>query len=174
MPLTTLLNRKYGISHSNFYNLVLTSISSFQSGLIRLFTKKRRKVQGTRGIRKVNGLRQAVLVLENGKYFTGTGFGATKTVTGELVFNTATAAGYNAILTDPSNQGQIVMLTYPPIGNYGVPAVAADEFGIDKHFESDSIKLKGLVVFECCKKPFHWESVKNLDTFMKEQGVIEK
>ncbi len=119
----------------------------------------------------MNGLRQAVLVLENGKYFVGTGFGATKTVTGELVFNTATAAGYNAILTDPSNQGQIVMLTYPPIGNYGVPALAADEFGIDKHFESDSVKARGLVVFECCKKPFHWESVKTLDTFLHEQGV---
>jgi carbamoyl-phosphate synthase small subunit len=119
----------------------------------------------------VNGIRQAVLVLENGKYFTGTGFGSTKTVAGELVVNTATAAGYNAILTDPSNQAQIVMLTYPPIGNYGVPAFAADEFGIDKHFESDSVKARGLVVFECCKKPFHWESVKTLDTFLKEQGV---
>ena len=119
----------------------------------------------------MNGLRQAVLVLENGKYFVGTGFGATKTVTGELVFNTATAAGYNAILTDPSNLGQIVTMTYPPIGNYGVPAWAPDEFGIDTHFESDSVKARGLVVFECCKKPFHWESVKTLDAFLKEQGV---
>ncbi len=117
------------------------------------------------------GVRQAALVLESGKYFVGTGFGATKTIAGELVFTTVTAAGYNAVLTDPSNQRQIFTMTFPTIGNYGVPLWSQDEFGLYTHFESDSVKVGGFVVYECCKKPFHWESSKTLNTFLKEQNV---
>jgi carbamoyl-phosphate synthase small subunit len=109
--------------------------------------------------------------MENGKYFEGTGFGATKKVAGELVFSTATAAGYNAALTDPSNIGQVYTMTFPTQGNYGVPAWEPDEYGLMKHFESTSVKVRGFVVFECCKKPFHWESVKTLDTFLQEEDV---
>ena len=66
--------------------------------------------------------RAAVLVLSNGKIFHGAGFGATTKIFGELVFTTFTAAGYNCALTDPNNQGQIYLLAYPMIGNYGVPS----------------------------------------------------
>lgn len=113
----------------------------------------------------------AILMLQDGRYYEGIGFGAVKKITGELVFNTMTGAGYIETLTDPSYQGQIVIMTHPLVGNYGVPAWEKDENGIFKHFESDSIKVSGYVVNECCKDPSHYESVKNLDTFLSEQDV---
>ena len=115
--------------------------------------------------------RPAVLMLKNGKYFEGIGFGASKIVTGELVFNTMTGAGYNETLTDPSYQGQIVTMTHPLIGNYGVPSWEKDTHGILKYFESDSIKVTGFVVNECCKQPSHYQSVKTLDDFLREQDI---
>ncbi|MFX0071581.1 MAG: glutamine-hydrolyzing carbamoyl-phosphate synthase small subunit [Candidatus Hermodarchaeota archaeon] len=115
--------------------------------------------------------RPAILMLQDGRYFQGIGFGASKKVTGELVFTTITGAGYNETLTDPSYKGQIVVMTHPLIGNYGVPAWEKDKFGITKHFESDSIKVNGFVVNECCKEPSHYESVKTLDSFLKEEDV---
>ncbi|HEC40558.1 MAG TPA: carbamoyl-phosphate synthase (glutamine-hydrolyzing) small subunit, partial [bacterium] len=115
--------------------------------------------------------RPAVLVLKDGRYFEGIGFGATKKVTGELVFNTMTGAGYNETLTDPSYRGQIVTMTHPLIGNYGVPPWEKDKFGIFKYFESDSIKVSGFIVNECCKQPSHYESVKTLDKFLQEEDI---
>ncbi|MHA1745103.1 MAG: glutamine-hydrolyzing carbamoyl-phosphate synthase small subunit [Promethearchaeota archaeon] len=115
--------------------------------------------------------RPAVLVLSNGVIMRGTGFGATGKVFGELVFTTFTAAGYNCALTDPSNQGQIYLLTYPLVGNYGVPAWEKDQFGLPKHFESDSIKCTGFVVHEACKTPSHYTSKKSLDEFLYEEGI---
>lgn len=115
--------------------------------------------------------RPAVLMLKNGKYFEGIGFGASKIVTGELVFNTMTGAGYNETLTDPSYQGQIVTMTHPLVGNYGVPVWEKDKYGILKNFESDSIKVTGFVVNECCKQPSHYQSVKTLDEFLREEDI---
>ncbi len=115
--------------------------------------------------------REAVLVLSNGEVFHGIGFGATKKIFGELVFTTFTAAGYYCALTDPSNQGQIYTLTYPLIGNYGVPPWEKDEAGVTKYFESESIKCSGFIVHEACKKPSHYESVKSLDQFLAEEGI---
>ena len=115
--------------------------------------------------------RPAVLMLKNGKYFEGIGFGASKIVTGEIVFNTMTGAGYNETLTDPSYQGQIVTMTHPLVGNYGVPVWEKDKYGILKNFESDSIKVTGFVVNECCKQPSHYQSVKTLDEFLREEDI---
>lgn len=115
--------------------------------------------------------RPAILLLKNGHIFYGIGFGASKTVTGEIVFNTITGAGYIETLTDPSYQGQIVTMTHPLVGNYGVPAWEKDEHGIPKFFESDSVKVSGFIVNECCKHPNHYQSVKTLDEFLKEQDV---
>ena len=115
--------------------------------------------------------RPAVLMLKNGKYFEGIGFGASKIVTGELVFNTMTGAGYNETLTDPSYQGQIVTMTHPLVGNYGVPVWEKDKYGILKNFESDSIKVTGFVVNECCKQPSHYQSVKTLDEFLHDEDI---
>ena len=113
----------------------------------------------------------AILMFQDGRYFQGIGFGATKIVTGELVFTTITGAGYNETITDPSYQGQIVVMTHPLVGNYGVPPWEKDENGITKFFESDSAKISGFVVNECCKEPSHYESVKSLDEFLAEQNV---
>ncbi|MFX1401956.1 MAG: glutamine-hydrolyzing carbamoyl-phosphate synthase small subunit [Promethearchaeota archaeon] len=115
--------------------------------------------------------RPAILMLQDGRYFQGIGFGATKKVGGELVFTTITGAGYNETLTDPSYKGQIVVMTHPLVGNYGVPAWEKDEYGILKHFESNSIKVSGFVVNECCKNPSHYESVKTLNEFLLEEDV---
>ena len=115
--------------------------------------------------------RPAILMLQDGRYFKGIGFGATKIVTGEFVFNTMTGAGYLETLTDPSYWGQIVVMTHPLVGNYGVPPWEKDEFGITKYFESDSVKVTGYVVNECCKNPSHYQSVKTLDAFLTEQDV---
>ncbi|MFX1303569.1 MAG: glutamine-hydrolyzing carbamoyl-phosphate synthase small subunit [Promethearchaeota archaeon] len=115
--------------------------------------------------------RPAILMLQDGRYFEGMGFGATKKVGGEIVFTTITGAGYNETLTDPSYHGQIVVMTHPLVGNYGVPAWEKDEFGVHKYFESDSIKVSGFVVNECCKNPSHYESVKTLNEFLLEENV---
>jgi len=115
--------------------------------------------------------RPAILMLQDGRYFQGIGFGATKIITGELVFTTITGAGYNETLTDPSYQEQIVVMTHPLVGNYGVPPWEKDKYGIIKYFESDSIKVSGFVVNECCKRPSHYKSVKTLDKFLREENV---
>ncbi len=119
----------------------------------------------------IKGEKPAILMLQDGRYFQGIGFGSTKIVTGELVFNTMTGAGYNETLTDPSYQGQIVVMTHPLVGNYGVPGWEKDIYGIIKYFESESIKVSGFIVNECCKKPSHYESVKTLDEFLREEDI---
>lgn len=114
--------------------------------------------------------RPAILMFQDGRYFEGIGFGASKKVCGEVVFTTG-MVGYNETITDPSFHEQICIMTYPLIGNYGVPDWIKDEYKIHKCFESDSVKIKGLVVNEYCKIPSHYESVKSLDDFLQEQDV---
>jgi len=113
--------------------------------------------------------RKAVLVLEDGSYFFGHGFGATKKILGEIVFSTS-MVGYPEALTDPSYKGQILTLTYPLVGNYGVPPYDL-ELGIPRYFESESIKVTGLVIHELCEKPHHWTSTKTLDEWLHTENV---
>ncbi len=113
--------------------------------------------------------RKAVLVLEDGSHFFGHGFGATKKVSGEIVFSTS-MVGYPEALTDPSYKGQILTLTYPLVGNYGVPHYDL-ELGIPAYFESESIKATGLVIHELCKKPYHWASTRTLAGWLKDENV---
>ena len=89
-------------------------------------------------------LKKARLVLEDGTVYEGTSFGYEKSVSGEVVFYTA-MTGYPESLTDPSYRGQILVPTYPMIGNYGVP-VDDERDGISKFFESDKIHCKALVI----------------------------
>ena len=105
--------------------------------------------------------RKAYLILENGIVFEGEAFGAEKETMGELVFTTA-MTGYLETLTDPSYFGQVVLQTFPLIGNYGV--IPAD-------FESDTPALRGYIVREWCQVPSNFRSEGNLDTFLKEKGV---
>lgn len=113
--------------------------------------------------------KKAVLVLEDGSYFLGRGFGAVKKVSGEIVFSTS-MVGYPEALTDPSYKGQILTLTYPLIGNYGVPPYDLEQC-IPRYFESESIKVTGLVIHEPCEKPHHWTSSKTLDEWLKTENV---
>ena len=104
---------------------------------------------------------KAILLLEDGTIIEGNGWGAEKKVSGEIVFATG-MTGYVESLTDPSYCGQILMFTYPLIGNYGVN---------EKDYESDGIKAEGVVVREFCDRPSNWRSKMNIDAFLKKFGV---
>jgi len=112
---------------------------------------------------------KAVLALEDGSYFVGYGFGATREVSGEVVFSTS-MVGYPEALTDPSYKGQILVLTYPLIGNYGVPPYTVEK-GIPLYFESSGIKVSGLIVHEVCEKPHHWTSTRSLHEWLEDEGI---
>ena len=112
---------------------------------------------------------KAILVLEDGSIFMGYGFGATKKVSGEVVFSTS-MVGYPESLTDPSYKGQILTFTYPLVGNYGVPSYCKEN-GVLKYFESDNIKVTGFVIHELCKNPFHWTSTRTLEQWLKDEDI---
>lgn len=111
------------------------------------------------------------LVLEDGTVFNGMGFGYSTTVFGEAVFNTG-MAGYTEALTDPSYSGQILALTYPLIGNYGVPdPEAQDSDGISRGFESEKIQARGLVVHELSRTASHWNLKLTLDEWLYHEKI---
>jgi carbamoyl-phosphate synthase small subunit len=114
--------------------------------------------------------KKGVLVLEDGTVIQGNGFGAETEISGEVVFNTS-MMGYPELLTDPSYQEQIVVMTYPILGSYGVPPISIRGDGrVPLHFESDSVKVKGFVVHSL-SRPSHWSNQKTLDEWLTEQGV---
>jgi carbamoyl-phosphate synthase small subunit len=113
--------------------------------------------------------KQAVLILEDGTFFVGKGFGTSKKTSGEVVFSTS-MVGYPEALTDPSYKGQILTLTYPLVGNYGVPPFDLN-FGLPLYFESDRIQVQGLVIHELCHNPHHWASTRTLDKWLSDEGI---
>lgn len=112
----------------------------------------------------------ATLRLANGMEFRGWSFGYDGPCDGETVFSTA-MVGYPESLTDPSYSGQILCVTYPLVGNYGVPSEGADENGISLNFESERIWVRGLVISEYSFNFSHWDAVKSLDQWLKEQKI---
>jgi carbamoyl-phosphate synthase small subunit len=78
--------------------------------------------------------------------------------------------GYPEALTDPSYKGQILTLTYPLVGNYGVPPYRIN-LGIPLYFESDHIQVQGLVIHELCREPYHWASTRTLDRWLMDEGI---
>ena len=102
------------------------------------------------------------LILEDGTVFQGVPFGAAEETVGEVVFTTA-MTGYLETLTDPSYYGQIVVQTFPLIGNYGV--IPAD-------FESGAPRLRGYIVREWCQEPSNFRCAGGLDAFLKEKGIV--
>src|SRR5438132_9349994 len=103
---------------------------------------------------------QGVLLLEDDSSFVGQHFGALTPAAGEVVFNTG-MVGYPEMLTDPSYRGQVLVLTYPIVGNYGVPERRlTDE--LDETFESSEVQIAGLVVAEAVEEYSHWSAVKSL------------
>jgi len=112
---------------------------------------------------------EAKLVLKDGSIFHGYFFGSKKTTTGEVVFNTG-MVGYPEALTDPSYHGQILVLTYPLIGNYGVPGYEKED-NLLKYFESNKIQAKGLIVSDYSNDYSHWNAKKSLSEWMKEYSI---
>ncbi len=112
----------------------------------------------------------ARLILEDGTIFEGEGFGFRRATAGEVVFNTG-MVGYPESLTDPSYKGQILTLTYPLIGNYGVPKFARDEFGLPLGFESDQIQASGLIVSEYAARHSHYSADKTLDQWLEQERI---
>ena len=104
----------------------------------------------------------AYLILEDGTIFEGRSFGAGGEITGEIVFTTS-MVGYLETLTDQSYYGQIVLQTFPLIGNYGV---------ISSDFESPHVGARAYIVKHPCQDPSNFRSEGNLDTFLKEQGIV--
>ncbi|GIY55598.1 CAD protein [Caerostris darwini] len=110
------------------------------------------------------------LVLDDGTVYKGSIFGAEKSISGEIVFQTG-MVGYPESLTDPSYHAQILVLTYPLIGNYGVGPEECDEHGILKWFESERIWAAGLVVGELSEQYSHWSSSRSLSDWLKSSGI---
>ena len=113
---------------------------------------------------------KATLRLENGMEFHGWSFGSAEAVSGEVVFNTS-MVGYPEQLTDPTYAGQILCLTYPLIGNYGVPSEDLIAEKLSKNLESEKIQPKGLIAFDVCEQYSNWEAEKSLEQWMKEQNL---
>ena len=113
--------------------------------------------------------KKAALVLEDGTFFVGKGFGAARKLTGEVVFSTS-MVGYPETLTDTSYKGQILALTYPLVGNYGVPPNDLD-LGLPLYFESDRIQTSGLIIHELCTEPHHWASTRTLDKWLQDENI---
>ena len=110
-------------------------------------------------------------MLEDGTIFEGIGFGYPTEITGEVVFNTG-MVGYTETLTDPSYRGQILCMTYPLVGNYGVPSFdVKDEYGLPKFFESDQIQAKALLIHDLSDIASHWSCVKTLDQWLYEEKI---
>ncbi len=114
--------------------------------------------------------KEATLTLSDGTKFSGKSFGFHTSTSGEVVFNTG-MVGYPETLSDPSYKGQILVLTYPMIGNYGVPSCARDEFGIKKFFESDGLHVSGLIISDYSHEYSHSSAVKSLQEWLVEHKV---
>jgi carbamoyl-phosphate synthase, small subunit len=105
---------------------------------------------------------KAILALEDGTWFEGSSFTGPGETGGEAIFNTG-MAGYQEILTDPSYVGQMVCMTYPLIGNYGVNA---------EDVESHKVGAEAFIVKECCKEPSNWRATMSLPEYLKKAGVM--
>ena len=115
-------------------------------------------------------MRNVTLVLEDGTKFHGQSFGYDAPVAGEVVFNTA-MMGYPASLTAPSYAGQLMTLTYPLVGNYGVPAFSIEENGLPTFMESDKIYASAIIVSDYSEKFNHWNAVESLADWLKREHV---
>lgn len=109
------------------------------------------------------------LILDNGTVFYGKSFGFEKPVSGEVVFSTA-MVGYPESLTDPSYSGQLLTVTYPLVGNYGVPA-ASSSGNLSTFYESEKIHAEAIIVSDYSFEHSHWNAVKSLSDWLKEEQV---
>ena len=113
-------------------------------------------------------MREAKLILDDGSEFCGWSFGYDKETTGEVVFNTA-MTGYPESLTDPSYAGQMLVMTYPLVGNYGVPETDGEP--LPKFMESERIHVKALIVADYSKSFSHWNAKESLAAWLKREEI---
>lgn len=110
------------------------------------------------------------MVLDDGSMFHGFSFGFDKAVAGEVVFNTA-MTGYPECLTDPSYAGQLMVLTYPLVGNYGVPPFSIEENGLPTFMESEKIHAGAIIVSDYSEEYSHWNAVESLGDWLKREKI---
>jgi len=115
-------------------------------------------------------MRKVTLLLDDGTTFHGKSFGYEKPVAGEVVFNTA-MMGYPESLTDPSYAGQLMTLTYPLVGNYGVPPFTMESNGLATFMESDKIYASAIIVSDYSEEYSHWNAVESLGDWLKREHV---
>ena len=115
-------------------------------------------------------MRQAKLILEDGTVFCGSSFGYAGDTAGEVVFNTA-MTGYPESLTDPSYAGQVLVTTFPLVGNYGVPDTGMGSDGLPLFMESDRIHVKALVVADYSESYSHWNAKESLASWLKREKI---
>lgn len=114
-------------------------------------------------------LRRALLILEDGTTFEGKSFGHESSTAGEVVFNTA-MTGYPESLTDPSYEGQILVTTYPILGNYGVPP-RREKDDVSEFYESDHIHCKAIIAQDYTPDHSHWQANRSLGEWLKEEKI---
>jgi carbamoyl-phosphate synthase small subunit len=112
----------------------------------------------------------ATLILDDGHVFQGSCFGYEKPIAGEVVFNTA-MSGYPESLTDPSYAGQLMVLTYPLIGNYGVPPRTFQPNGVSTFMESEKIHVSAIIISDYSYECNHWNAVDTLSGWLKEEKI---
>ena len=117
----------------------------------------------------MHNLKRASLILDDGTVFRGKSFGYEKPVAGEVVFNTA-MSGYPESLTDPSYEGQILVFTYPLIGNYGVPARDTVQ-NLSAYYESEKIHVEAIVISDYSFEYSHWNADKSLAQWLQEEHI---
>ena len=115
-------------------------------------------------------MRNVTLILDDGSRFHGKSFGYEKPVAGEVVFNTA-MMGYPESLTDPSYAGQLMTLTYPLVGNYGVPPFTIEPNGLSTFMESEKIHAEAIIVSDYSYEYSHWNAVESLADWLKREQV---
>ena len=113
-------------------------------------------------------MREAKLILDDGSQFEGRSFGYETDAVGEVVFNTA-MTGYPESLTDPSYAGQMLVMTYPLVGNYGVPETGGDV--LPKFMESERIHVKALIVADYSEQYSHWNAKESLASWLKREKI---
>ncbi|MBQ4055614.1 MAG: carbamoyl phosphate synthase small subunit, partial [Bacteroidaceae bacterium] len=114
--------------------------------------------------------KEALLILDDGSRFAGYSFGYDKAVAGEVVFNTA-MTGYPESLTDPSYAGQLMVLTYPLVGNYGVPRQSFEPNGISTFLESEKIHAEAIVVSDYSDDYSHWNASESLTEWLRREKI---
>ena len=115
-------------------------------------------------------MKNVTLVLEDGTLLHGKSFGYEQPVAGEVVFNTA-MMGYPESLTDPSYAGQLMTLTYPLVGNYGVPPFTVEANGLPTYMESDRIYASAIIVSDYSEQYSHWNASESLASWLKREKV---